>query len=165
MMPFVLIGWLLAVPLAIWWPRPLDDESARTRAYRLLRNAATCLLPGYLLFTLQLGIDPNDQYFRILVLVFVFLGALSLTPLALGMLALDFQRRWLGLGSGVLAALFPAGIVVYALLTLIGAYMRLVPGWYAFPAIGALLLCGGATAFVLEAYAVMRAPRRVSGGE
>lgn len=162
MMLFVLLGWLLAVPVVIWWPRPAGENATRTRAYRTLRDAASCLLPGYALFAfvyaLLLDVRPGDGFFLVIVLFFSFLGVVALTPFALGMLALDVGNRTLGLTGSVLAAIFAGGLTSFALLLLLSAVQRTIPFWYAAPALGAALLCGASAALVLEAYAVMRAP-------
>jgi hypothetical protein len=164
-MPFILLGWLLAVASAIWWPRADDDNPARGRAYRALRDAASCLVLGYVMFSililLLVGVRPGDFLFLVVILALAQLCAFVFTPFALGMLALDFGYRWLGLGSSVLAALCGAGLTCYALLILLAAFTDPVPTWYAAPAFGAALLCGASTVFVLETYATMRAP----GGE
>jgi hypothetical protein len=162
MMPFILLGWLLAVSLAIWWPRRADEHAARTRAYRTLRDAASCLLPGYISFSvliaLLLDVRPGDWFFLVVVRYLAGLGALMLTPYALGMVGLDIGNRPLGLGSSVLAALCAAGLACYGMLLLLNVMLRAIPVWYAVPAFGAALFCGASAAFVLEAYAVMRAP-------
>lgn len=161
----VLIGWFLGVPLAIWWPRPSDDNVARAKIYRLLRRAALCQLVGFLCWTLTLGINPADQIFGVVLLICAVIGAISLTPFAIGMLGLDFGNRWLGVIGAALATLFPAGLTCYSVLTLFAIYTGAIPWLIGLPATGAVMLCGTATWLVLEAYATMRAPRSRTGGD
>lgn len=156
----VLVGWMVGVPAAIWWPRGDSGDSARARAYRMFRGAASCLLPGYILWVLLLGLDPDDAYFRLLLLILAFLGLLALTPLALGMLALDLRNRPLGLIGSILAVLFSAGLTCYGLIVVLGVLIRAgIPLWQGAVAVATILLCGAATAFILEAYALLRLSR------
>ena len=158
-----LLGWLtgttVAMALLIWWPRPAGGNSARRRTATLLQRAAACHVLGFLLWTLLLGIDPADNLLYLVLLVLGIFGAISLVPFALGMLGLDLGRRWVGVAGGILAVLFPAGLTGFALLTLLGIYGGGVPLWRAVPALGTVLLSGASVWLVLEAYAMMRAPR------
>lgn len=164
--PPVLIGWLLAVMVAIWWPRSDSAANqARTRSYRACQYAASLLLPGYLLTVFAQVALVGWELLPLLLPILVVIAALALTPLAIGMLALDIGSRPLGLVSAVLAALFAAGLAGLNALNLLAAIAdiwqggSLIPGWWPFVLAPATLLCGGATAFILETYTLMRWPR------
>jgi len=152
-------GWMIAVALAIWWPRSGDGNKARVRAYTLLQRAASLHVLGFLLWILLLGIDPNDPYLLLILFVVSILGVISLTPFAVSMLGLDVGARWVGIAGTTLSVFFPTGVACYALLTLVGIYAGAAALWLIAPALGTLLLSGAAAWQLMEAYAVMRAPR------
>lgn len=155
----VFFVWMIAVALAIWWPRSGNGNRARGRAYTLLQRAASFHLLGFVLWALLLGINPDDQYFLLIVFIISIVGVISLTPFAVSMLGLDAGARWVGIAGTTLSVLFPTGVACYALLTLVGIYAGAAPLWLIAPAIGTLILSGAAAWQLMEAYAVMRAPR------
>lgn len=159
----ILIGWLLAVLVAIWWPRPESTANpARTHAYRSCQYAASLLLPGYLLTIFAQLAITGWELLPLLLPILIAIAAMALTPLAIAMLSLDIGSRPLGLVSAVLAAPFAAGLAGLNALNLLAAIIdlwqggSLVPGWWPFVLAPATLLCGGATAFILETYTLMR---------
>lgn len=155
----VFVGWMIAVALAIWWPRAGGDNKARIRAYTLLQRAASFHVLGFLLWILLLPIKPNDPLFLVILLILAILGVISLTPFAVSMLGLDAGARWVGIAGTAVSVLFPTGVACYALLTMLGIYAGEALLWLIAPAIGTLVLSGAAAWQLMEAYAVMRAPR------
>ena len=161
----ICLGWLVGLSLVLWWPRSVADNPARARGYRLVARAASCYVLGFLCLGFMILLtDVTGSPLQLLVDLLVLI-AISLTPFAIGMLGLDIGFRFLGLAGSALSALFPAGITCFSLLIVIAAFTGGgVPWWLAVALLGSALLCGTSTWLVLEAYAVMRAPRVNAGG-
>ena len=163
MMIPVLIGWVIGVPLDIWWPRKVEPEHAGlARAYSLIRIVAALLAISYALYfavLLLMGLLGLVGWLEALGIAFGG-GAFMLSPLATCATALDAQRRWLAIAGSYGAALLTAGQAWFSFSLFLNFSVpgSGVPGWYlAMLAISALLAAAGLL-LVLELYSMVRRP-------
>lgn len=161
MMIPMLIGWVIGVPLDIWWPRPASPEHpARARAYRMIRTIAALLLVSYALYIVvvlkqvgPIGLLPS------LGLAFGG-GAFMLSPLATCASALDVQRRSMAIFGTYGATLLIAGQAWFSFaqwlgLIELGPY---APLWWKLFTLASTVIAAAALALALELYTMVRRP-------
>lgn len=159
----VLIGWIIGVPLDIWWPRKVAPEHpGLARAYSLIRLISVLLAASYLFYfvvLLQMGLLGPIGWLD--ALGFGVGGcAFMLSPLATCATALDAQRRWLAISGSYWAGLLTAGQAWFSLsifLTLI-TQAPWAPFWYRAASLISTILAAAAFMLVLELYSMVRRP-------
>jgi hypothetical protein len=156
----VLIGWIIGVPLAIWWPRPVkDDHPAETRAYATIRYAAACLLAAYALYMAVVFTLLRDVVGIVELLgIIAGFGAFMLSPLASCASALDVQRRSVAIVGSYFAALLTAGQTIFSFFLFLNTAVvdPTTPVWWRVCALASTLSAAVALALVLELYAMVR---------
>jgi hypothetical protein len=156
----VLLGWIIGVPLAIWWPRPAKpDHPAETRAYITIRYAAACLLAAYVLYMTVVFTQLRDIVGVVELLgIIAGFGAFMLSPLASCASALDVQRRSVAIAGSYFAALLTAGQTLFSFFLLLNTAVvdPTTPLWWRIFAGASMVLAAVALALVLELYAMVR---------
>jgi len=163
----VLIGWIIGVPLDIWWPRPASpDHPSLARAYRLVRSIAACLLASFCLYIAVVLVDqliPSVGLAAALGLA-SGLGAFMLSPLATCASALDVQRRGMAIIGTYCAALFTAGQTWFSfslLLDLLANPLRPhSPFWWKLSVLVSTGLAAVSLVLALELYVMIRHPQK-----
>lgn len=158
----VLLGWIVSVPLDIWWPRKVSPEHpALARSYGLVHWAAGLLLAGYILFMAVILhlVGGSLGWLDTAAMAFGG-GAMMLSPLAACASALDVQRRSLAIAGCYGAALLAAGQVWFSLFLWSYASNPIdpVPWWCTPAAVVSAALAAIALALILELYTLTRRP-------
>jgi hypothetical protein len=163
MMLPMLIGWVIGVPLDIWWPRPVSSEHpGLASAYRLVRTAAGCLLISWALFipvVLSWLLSNEVGFLQGLSIAFSG-GAFMLSPLASCASALDVQKRAMAIASvycAVLLICVQFWLSVLSLLSLV-PLRPYAPLWWVICCGLSTLLAAISLVLVLELYALIRRP-------
>lgn len=163
MMIPVLIGWIIGVPLDIWWPRKVAPEhQGLARAYSAIRVTSILLALSFVLYfvvVIRMGSLGPIGWLEGLAMG---MGgtAFMLSPLATCATALDAQRRWMAVCGAYGAALLVAGQVWFSFSMLLAFLQHAFPApfWFsAFMAVSAAL-AAVALVLVLELYTMVRRP-------
>jgi hypothetical protein len=162
MMIPMLIGWIIGVPLTIWWPRPKSPEHpGQTRALGKVRLAAGCMI---LSTTFYMAVEVaqlvhQEGWLAALSTAFVF-GAFLLSPLASCASSLDVQRRGMAIVGSYLAVVTAGGQFWFSALTLLVLiYLDpYSPLWWRACMIVSAVFAAVALFLVLELYALVRRP-------
>jgi hypothetical protein len=157
-----LLGWIVSVPLDIWWPRKISPEHpALARSFGLVRWTAGVHLLAYSLFmAVLLHLAGGMMGWLEAATLAVSGGAMMLSPLAACASALDVQRRSLALGGCYGAALLAAGQIWFSLYLWLytASPISPVPWWCMPAAVLSAALAAIALALTLELYTLTRRP-------
>jgi hypothetical protein len=158
----VLIGWIIGVPLTIWWPRPPSpDHPSLTRAYTTIRVVAALLLVSFGLYITVVLRELLGSIGWLPSLGIAFGGgAFMISPLATCASALDVQRRSLAIVGSYGSALLAAGQVWFSFslwleLSINDPY---APWWCVAFTLLSTGFAAAALALTLELYAMVRRP-------
>jgi hypothetical protein len=162
MMIPMLIGWIIGVPLTIWWPRAHSPEHpGQARALRTIRFAAGFMIVSTAFYmAVQVSqLAHQDGWLAALGVAFVF-GAFLLSPLASCASSLDVQRRSMAIVGSYLAVVTAAGQFWFSALTLLVlTYMDpYSPLWWRACMVVSAVFAAVTLFLVLELYALVRRP-------
>jgi hypothetical protein len=163
MMIPVLIGWIVGVPLDIWWPRKVAPEHpGLARAYSLIRASSVLLALSWTLYFVIVLLMGQLGQMGWLEALGIGLGgaAFMLSPLATCATALDAQRRWMAIFGSYSAALLAALVFwsSFSVFLLLITQFPWAPFWYAVFTATSTILSAVALFLVLELYTMVRRP-------